>query len=83
MDQAQAQPQLENNQEVEQQQQQQQVSVLDVDVKDENTALNVLVTFVQLAHKRGAFNIQESAKIWEAVQLFVKRQAPPVPPVDA
>ena len=81
MDQPQTQSQLENNQEVEQQQQ---VSVLDVDVKDENTALNVLVTFVQIAHKRGAFNIQESAKIWEAVQLFVKRQTPPpVPSMEA
>jgi hypothetical protein len=39
-------------------------------VTDENVALNVLVAFCGLANKRGAFNLQESAKIWEAIQKF-------------
>jgi hypothetical protein len=43
-------------------------------IADENTALNVMVSFLHMAQKRGAFNIQESAKVWECVQMFMKRQ---------
>jgi len=39
-------------------------------VTDENTALNVLVGFIGIAQRRGCFNIQESAKIWESIQKF-------------
>lgn len=45
----------------------------DVVVEDPNTALNVLVSFVNLANKRGVFNVQESAKIWECIQQFQKK----------
>ena len=54
---------------------QQQVNLLNVAVTDENTALNVLVGFLGLAQKRGAFAINESAKIYECVQRF-QRQNP-------
>ena len=50
------------------------VKLANVDIKDENTALNVLVSFLSLAQKRGAFGIDESAKIWECIQLFQKPQ---------
>jgi len=50
-----------------------QVNLVDVNITNENTALNLLVGFVNLAQKRGAFNMQESAKIWEAIQLFMKK----------
>ena len=30
-------------------------------IVDENTALNVMVSFLHMAQKRGAFNLQESA----------------------
>jgi hypothetical protein len=56
-----------------QQQQQQQQSLIDVNITDENTALNVMVSFLHLAQKRGAFNLQESAKVWECVKLFMKQ----------
>jgi len=56
-----------------QQQQQQQPPITEVDVNDENTALNIMVSFLHLAQKRGAFNIQESAKVWECVKLFMKQ----------
>jgi hypothetical protein len=46
------------------------INILDIEVTNENVALNVLVTFVNLAQKRGAFNLNESAKIWECIQLF-------------
>ena len=42
-------------------------------INDENTALNVMVSFLNLAQKRGAFNMQESAKLWECIQTFVKK----------
>tara|TARA_Y100000389_G_scaffold205140_1_gene263974 strand:+ start:14969 stop:15226 length:258 start_codon:yes stop_codon:yes gene_type:complete len=46
------------------------INVLEVEVTNENVALNILVTFVNLAQKRGAFNLNESAKIWECIQMF-------------
>ena len=52
-----------------------QKSLLDVDITDENVALNVLVSFVNLAQKRGAYEIVESAKIWECVQKFVSNKS--------
>jgi len=48
----------------------QQVSILDVPIENENMALNVLVSFVNLGQRRGVFNVQESAKIWECIQKF-------------
>jgi hypothetical protein len=44
--------------------------LVNIPITDENTALNVLVAFCGLANKRGAFNLQESAKIWESIQRF-------------
>ena len=49
-----------------------QVLLVNVPVKDENTALNLMVSFLTLAHKRGAFGIDESAKIWECIKMFQK-----------
>ena len=43
-----------------------------VEVTDENVALNLIVSFLGLAQKRGAFTIDESAKIWECVKKFQK-----------
>jgi hypothetical protein len=59
------------------QQQQQTVSILDVEINDENTALNVMVQFLTIAQKRGTFNIPESAKIFECLQLFTKKSSSP------
>lgn len=47
-----------------------QVKLIDVEVKDENVALNLLVAFVQHAHAKGVYTIQESAKIWECINKF-------------
>lgn len=57
-------------QSAEKQQATQEINVLDVPVTNENVALNILVTFVNLAQKRGAFNLKESAKIWECIEKF-------------
>ena len=46
------------------------VKLVDIHVSDENVALNLMVSFLSLAHKRGAFGLDESAKIWECVKKF-------------
>ena len=46
------------------------VQLVNTPVNDETTALNVLVGFIALAQKRGTFNIQESAKIWDCIKQF-------------
>lgn len=60
-----------------------QINVLDVPVTNENVALNILVTFVNLAQKRGAFNLKESSKIWECIQQFQRAPGAPVPPIPS
>ena len=46
------------------------VRLADIEIDSEVTALNVLVQFLGLAQKRGAFTIDEAAKIWECVKKF-------------
>ena len=48
--------------------------LVDVPVTNENMALNLLVSFINLAQRRGAFNIDESAKIYECIKMFQKPQ---------
>ena len=51
------------------------IKLVEVPITDENTSLNVMVYFLNLAQKRGAFTIDESAKIWECIQMFQKPSA--------
>jgi hypothetical protein len=44
--------------------------LVDMPINNANEALNMLVTFLNLAQKRGAFTIDESAKIWSCIQFF-------------
>ena len=53
----------------------QEVPLVSIPVTDDNVALNLLVGFIGVAQKRGAFNIQESAKLWECIQRFTAQQA--------
>ncbi len=48
------------------------IKLVDIHVNDENTALNLMVNFLCLAQKRGAFTFDESAKIWECIKIFQK-----------
>ena len=52
-----------------------QVNILDIPIENENMALNVLVSFINLGQRRGVFNVQESAKIWECISVFKKSSA--------
>jgi hypothetical protein len=49
------------------------ISLVSIPVTDDNAALNILVGFIGVAQKRGAFNIQESAKLWECIQRFTQQ----------
>lgn len=51
--------------------QQPEVRLTDIPVTDENMALNILVSFLGVAQKRGTFSIAESAKIFECIQKFI------------
>jgi len=44
--------------------------LVDIPVTNQNEALQLIVTFLNLAQKRGAFTLDESAKIWECVKHF-------------
>jgi hypothetical protein len=48
------------------------VKLTDVEITNENVALNVIVSFLNLGQRRGVFSIDESAKIWECVKKFQK-----------
>jgi hypothetical protein len=48
------------------------IRLVDIAVTDENVALNLMVSFLSLAQKRGSFGLDESAKIWECVRKFQK-----------
>ena len=47
-----------------------QVRLVDTPVTDNDRAILLIMMFVQLAQKRGAFNLEESAKIWECLKRF-------------
>jgi len=49
------------------------VKLVDVAITDENIALNVMVSFLNLAHRRGVFSMDESAKIFECVKRFQRQ----------
>lgn len=57
-------------------QEKQEIRLVDVPIRDENIALNVMVSFLTMAHKRGVFTIDESAKIWECIKMFQRPQKP-------
>jgi hypothetical protein len=48
--------------------------LVDIEIDNENTALNVIVGFCNMAQQRGVFNLQESSKIWECIQKFQKKE---------
>ena len=45
----------------------------EIPINDDNAALNVMVGFLDTAQKRGAFSLDESAKIWECVKRFIQK----------
>ena len=45
--------------------------LVDVEITHQNVALNLMVSFLNTAQSRGVFNLEESAKIWECVKVFI------------
>ncbi len=53
-----------------------QTKLTDVEVTSEIVALNLMVSFLNLAQRRGIFSIDESAKIWDCIKKFQKASGP-------
>jgi hypothetical protein len=49
-----------------------QTKLVEIEVKDEVMALNLIVSFLNLAQRRGAFSLDESSKLWECIRMFQK-----------
>ena len=49
-----------------------QARIMAMPVSDENAALNIMVSFLNMAQRRGVFSLDESAKIWECIKKFHK-----------
>jgi glutathione synthase/RimK-type ligase-like ATP-grasp enzyme len=47
-------------------------NLMTMEITNETVALNMLVSFLNLAQRRGIFSIDESAKIWECINKFQK-----------
>lgn len=47
-----------------------QVRLVDIQLNTQQDALQLIVTFLHLAQKRGAFTLDESAKLWECIKMF-------------
>ena len=53
---------------------QKQVALSEIEINNENTALNVMVAMINIAQKRGAYSLEESSKCWECVRMFIRQQ---------
>uniref|UniRef100_A0A6C0E3D6 Uncharacterized protein n=1 Tax=viral metagenome TaxID=1070528 RepID=A0A6C0E3D6_9ZZZZ len=52
------------------------IRLTEIPVVDEITALNIMVSFLGLAQKRGAYTIDEASKIWECIKKFQRPSEP-------
>jgi len=57
----------------EENQQQSQIRLCDIEIKDKNTAFELVISFLVLAQQRGAYNFEESSKIHECIRMFHKK----------
>jgi hypothetical protein len=51
-------------------------TLLTTPITNENVALNIIVSFLNIAQRRGSFSLDESAKIWECITVFQKLTSP-------
>jgi hypothetical protein len=47
-------------------------SILSLPVETHADALNIMITFLRIANKRGSYTLEESAKIHTCIQMFEK-----------
>jgi hypothetical protein len=50
----------------------QKVRLVDMEVTDITTALSLMISFLNLAQRRGIYSLDESSKIWECIKRFQK-----------
>jgi hypothetical protein len=55
------------------------IDLTKIPITNENVALNVLVTYLNIAQRRGVFSFEESGKIWECIRIFIT----PIEPVTS
>ena len=48
-----------------------QVNLMTMPLENQNQALNVMVGFLNVAQRRGAYGVDESARIWDAMKFFM------------
>jgi len=48
--------------------------LMSMPIQNENDALNIIVSFLNIAQRRGAFSFDESAKIWDCIKRFQRQQ---------
>ena len=61
---------LESNENTEKNKNDDKIDLLQVEITNENIALNVLIGFIGLAQSRGCYALNESSKIFEAIKIF-------------
>ena len=48
----------------------QKVLLKDITIDSQNTAISVMAGMLEIAQSRGAFNMEESSKIWECIKIL-------------
>lgn len=49
-------------------------NLTDIPINTQTEALQVMVSFLNLAQKRGTFAFDESSKIWECIKMFQQKE---------
>lgn len=50
------------------------IRLVDIPVQNDNIALNLMAAFLNLAQKRGAYSLEEAAKIHECIKHFSRME---------
>lgn len=48
--------------------------LVNLKINNENDALNIMVQYLNIAQKKGCYSIDESAKIYECIKMFMKQE---------
>ena len=58
---------------------QQKVLIKDVQITNDGVAINLMAFMLEVAHRRGAFTLEEASKIHECIKQLEKKPVPPPP----
>ena len=59
---------------------QQKVLIKDVQVNNDGIAINLMAFMLEVAHRRGAFTLEEASKVHECIKYLEKKSIPQQPP---